>query len=249
MSTLPPFDYLRARSVDQVLEALQQPGARIFAGGTDLLVALAERRPGVADVRVLVDIKAVEDAGGVAVRSEALHIGAATTAHELAIHPLVARHAAALGEAAAVTASPALRHRATVGGNLATPHPAGDVATALLALGATAEIATAGGGRAAVPVDRLLDPGARPSGSEFIVAVRVPLGGDSAYEKMGRRRGFSRAQTAVAVCLRGETMRVAVAGPGERPRLVGAPTDDGDPLDDVSAALLARARRRIGGEP
>ena len=81
------------------------------------------------------------------------------------------------------------------------------------------------------------------------MAVQVPLGGDSAYEKMGRRRGFSRARTAVAACRRGETLRVAVAGPWERPRLVGAPGDSGDPLDDVAAALLARGRRRLGGAP
>ena len=72
---------------------------------------------------------------------DSLRVGAAVRPHTLAASRLARRVAPALAEAAAATSSPALRRRGTVGGNIVTPHPAGDVATALLALGATVEIA------------------------------------------------------------------------------------------------------------
>jgi CO/xanthine dehydrogenase FAD-binding subunit len=248
MTGLPRVGYVRARNLDEVLAALREPGARIYAGGTDLLVALKERRPSVAEVRLLVDIKSVTDARGVTEGAGALRIGALTTANELAIHPLVARHAAALSEAAAGTASPALRHRATVGGNLTTPHPAGDVATALLALDATVEMVSKDGERTEVPVYRLLGrPDSGPT-SSLLVAVRVALGANSAYEKMGLRRGFSRARAAVAVSRRQGELRIALAGRAERPRLVPDPAAGGMPLEQPHGALLACALQRIGAD-
>jgi carbon-monoxide dehydrogenase medium subunit len=242
VSALPRVDWLEARSLDEVFTALDRPGSRIYAGGTDLLVALKERRRGVADVRLLVDVKSVAEARGITRRGDSLRIGAVTSAHELVRHPLVAGHASALREAAAVTASPALRHRATVGGNLTTPHPAGDVATALLALEAAVEIASHDGRISVVPVDRVLERSDGRAASEFIVAVRVPIGGDSAYEKLGSRQGFGRARSAVAVCERAGAIRVALANVGERPRIAG-----GTDLDEPFAALLERARRRLEG--
>ncbi|MBL0172136.1 MAG: FAD binding domain-containing protein [Gemmatimonadaceae bacterium] len=62
MSDLPILSYCRPGSVEGVLHALQRRGARIYAGGTDLLVALRQRHASVRTVRVLVDIKGVGDA-------------------------------------------------------------------------------------------------------------------------------------------------------------------------------------------
>ena len=130
MSDLPDLAYVRPRHLGAARAALARPGAHVYAGGTDLLVALHERRPWARFVRTLVDVKALAPARGIVARGNTVRIGALVTAAELAASPLVRRAAPVLAEAARLTSSPALRRRGTVGGNLATPHPAGDVATA-----------------------------------------------------------------------------------------------------------------------
>ncbi len=218
MSDLPPLRYLRPRDLDEALTAIARPGACIYAGGTDLLVALSERRAWTRFVRTVVDVKALDAARGITRRAGELRIGALTTAHALATDPDVGRHAAALAEAAHLTSAPALRRRGTVGGNLVTPHPAGDIATALLALGAVAEVADASGRVADVPVAELVASHARTwPRQRLILAVRVPRTRRSAFEKVATRAAFGRAVVAVAVAGVGPRLQVALGGLGGRP--------------------------------
>ena len=80
-------------------------GACIYAGGTDLLVALTERRPWTCFVRDVVDIKQLDQARGIVTRGAEMRIGALVTAHELASHPGVRRQANVLAEAASLTSA------------------------------------------------------------------------------------------------------------------------------------------------
>jgi len=216
-ASLPPFTYFSPVSLGEALAALQEPGAMPFAGGTDLLVRL--KREGQVDggcPHLLVDIKRLAEAQGIAVSRGGLRVGALTTAAQLAEDALVASHAAALAEAARATAAPALRRRATVGGNLCTPHPAGDVAVALLALAAEAEVATPAG-RESVPVEAWLDAPAIPSSARLLLAVWTPLTRGSAFAKFGPREAFCRALVAVAVARTAHGVRIALGGVASRP--------------------------------
>ena len=214
---LPPLSYVRPRTLDEALAALVRPGRRIYAGGTDLLPALFARRSWTDGVTALVDVKDLAAARGIEDRTERLRIGALVTAAELAASPLVRRTAPVLATAARVSASPALRHRGTVGGNIATPHPAGDVATALLALDATVELIDGGAPRE-VPLGALLAPDASPwPRDRLLLAVHVAKRPRSAFEKLGGRRGFSRALVAAAVALDGPRVTVALGGMHARP--------------------------------
>ncbi|HEY8491862.1 MAG TPA: FAD binding domain-containing protein [Dehalococcoidia bacterium] len=236
MSVLPPVLYLRPSTLEEAVRALDRPGAVPLAGGTDLLVAL--QRPGEHQDRppLLVDIKGIAEAQGIRQTASGLRIGALATAAQLAGDPLVWAEAAALAEAARATAAPALRRRATLGGNLCTPHPAGDVATALVALGAEVEIAGRDG-RRTVDVeaflsrrDRALQPG------ELVLAALIPGGQRSAFEKFGSRLAFSRALVAAAVARRNEGLRVALGGVGPRPLRARHAEDAvgrGGPLEDA----------------
>lgn len=219
MSDLPELSYCRPRDLDEVLAALARPGARIYAGGTDLLVALAARRPWTAAVRELVDVKRLECLHGIVDIGDSLRVGAAVTAAALAANPLVRRVVPALAEAAAATSSPALRGRGTVGGNIVTSHPAGDVATALLGLGASVEIAGEDGPRE-LPLAELMTPRARPwPRKRLVVAVNVPKLRSSAFVKLGPRAAFSRSIVAVAVSITDGRVRVALGGMHTRPFL------------------------------
>ena len=87
----------------------------------------------------LVDVTRVVGLRGIRRENGHLIIGGGTTISDLLYDPLIAQHASALREAAAVFANPLIRNRATVGGNLVDASPAADTAPPLLALDAEVE--------------------------------------------------------------------------------------------------------------
>jgi xanthine dehydrogenase small subunit len=109
-----------------------------------------------------------------------------------------------LGELFLSFGSRLIRNAATIGGNLATASPVGDLAPALLALEATAVVVSADGDRA-VPLDQFFT-GYRRSvlrHDELIRAVRVPqpLADLTAFRKVAKRRYDDIAGVAVAFAL------------------------------------------------
>lgn len=110
-------DFVRAERVEQASRLLREgPAAPLMAGGTDLLVLKKNR---LISPRSIVYLKSIpglnrirEGAGG------GLVIGALASLHELARHPLIQRQYPALARAADSVASPQVRHKATLGGNL-----------------------------------------------------------------------------------------------------------------------------------
>ena len=78
LGKLPPFDYYRPSTLREALAVMERwdGSVGVFAGGTDLLVALKERR---LSHPVLVDIKSVAELGGIQPEYGALRIGAAVT--------------------------------------------------------------------------------------------------------------------------------------------------------------------------
>ena len=222
MSDLPAFSYFRPRTLRAALQAIARPGACIYAGGTDVIVALSTQQPWTRFVREIVDIKGVTDATGVSDLGTHLRIGALVTAHELSSHPLVRRHARALAEAAAQTSAPALRRRATVGGNITTPHAAGDITTALRALDAMVVVADRQSCDHSPLADFMSAQAAEWPLQRLVVAVHVPKCRHSAFEKVGARMAFSRSLAAAGVAEFSGGVRVALGGLGERPFL--APT-------------------------
>ncbi|MDH3291639.1 MAG: xanthine dehydrogenase family protein subunit M [Gemmatimonadota bacterium] len=113
---LPTFAYIRAQSLDEAVRQLAADGARIHAGGTDLLGCLRDR---VFHADKLVSITALPGLRGIATgRDGALRIGALTTVAEVAGNPTVRERYPGLAQAASEVASPQLRNQGTIGGNL-----------------------------------------------------------------------------------------------------------------------------------
>jgi CO/xanthine dehydrogenase FAD-binding subunit len=239
MGDLPTLRYSRPTRVDEALAALARPGACIYAGGTDLLPALGERRPWARFVRELVDIKALAAAHGITSRGTTLRLGALTTAQALATHPAVRRYAAALAEAANQTSAPALRGRGTIGGNLTTPHPAGDVTTALLALGASVEVAEGDAVRTLPLADFMSAQAATWPHQQLVLAVRVRRCRRSAFERLAARAAFSRALVAVAVAVVDRRVQVALGGLRARPFLATSTAAAARRSPEALAAALA----------
>lgn len=111
------FEYARAASVDEVVGALQHDRAvRPLAGGTDLLPLV---KADLVTPARLVDIKRAAGLDGeVRETPNGLRLGALTTVATIETHPLIRSQYPVLAEAAAIAASPQLRHMATLGGNL-----------------------------------------------------------------------------------------------------------------------------------
>ncbi len=134
--------YLRPMSIDEALEMLAEHrgSARIVAGGTDLLL---EMDRGIRSVNVLIDISRTPGLDGIELAGDYLSIGAGVTHNEIVTSALAVARALPLAQACWEIASPQLRNRATIVGNLVTASPANDTISPLRALGTTVAIASA----------------------------------------------------------------------------------------------------------
>ena len=112
---LPNFDYVRPGSAKDAIKHLSSAGARIHAGGTDLLNCLRDGVYGadkVVSLSKLPGLKGINGSGG------GLKIGAMTTINEVATNAAIKAQYTALAQAAASVASPQLRNQGTIGGNI-----------------------------------------------------------------------------------------------------------------------------------
>ena len=117
MLTLPQFEWVRPRTVEETLAALsERPGETlVVAGGTDAVPNLKHR---LHEPRVVVHIGGVRELHFVRDAQDGLHLGALVTLAELARHPVVLSDFPSLAKAAGLVAGPQLRNMGTLGGNL-----------------------------------------------------------------------------------------------------------------------------------
>src|SRR3954471_18166521 len=161
-------------SLADALAALaDEPGSLVLAGGTDLMVQVNEgvRRPGPAPVLALAGVPELR-----AVRREAddLVVGAGVTYTELMGEP-VADAAPALAQAARTVGSPQIRNAGTLGGNLGTASPAGDLLPVLAAVEARIVLRSLASERVLPITTFLTGPKRTALGPrELICEVRVP---------------------------------------------------------------------------
>jgi len=110
------FAYVCTDSIREAVKQLTSDGARLHAGGTDLLGCL---RDNVFDAEKVVSISRLNALRGIRETPEGgLRIGALTTITEVAESPLVRHRYRALAQAASEVASPQLRNQGTIGGNI-----------------------------------------------------------------------------------------------------------------------------------
>jgi carbon-monoxide dehydrogenase medium subunit len=134
---LPPFTLHRPASMAQASSLLTELGdeAAAYCGGTELLLAM---KLGLASYEHLVDLKRVTALAGVRAADDgALHIGAATTHHDVETSAALRTRYPELPAMISQVANLRVRSVGTIGGNLCFADPHSDPAPFLIALGAT----------------------------------------------------------------------------------------------------------------
>ena len=148
-----PFDYARARSVDDAIALLEEHGeeARLVAGGHSLLPMM---KLGLASLEMLIDINDLTDLTRIWVEGDVLRIGAMVRHADLLASAVVGEQYRMLHEAERVIADPVVRNRGTIGGSLCHADPAEDLSAALGALRAECVVRGSSGERV-VPLREL----------------------------------------------------------------------------------------------
>ena len=114
--TMPNFSYVRPKSLKEAIQQLSSKGARIHAGGTDLLGCLHDD---VFQVKKVVSLSPLDELRGVRqTKDGGLRIGALTPLVEVVNSEPIKEHYPALAQAASDVASPQLRNQGTLGGNI-----------------------------------------------------------------------------------------------------------------------------------
>jgi xanthine dehydrogenase small subunit len=192
--------FSRPSSLDTLLATLASaPDAMVIAGATDLGVEAnlrGKRWPH------LVSVEAVPEMQQFAVTDAAITIGAGVPLSE--IGRMWTDAPEAVREWLELFASPSIRNRATLGGNLATASPIGDAAPLLLALDAVVHIAGPEGRRTRALSSFFLGyrrTALRPR--EVIVAIDIPrpLPSRLRFYKVSKRRLDDISTVAAAMAL------------------------------------------------
>ena len=161
----------RPTELEQVFTLLQEnPDATLIAGGTDLGLELSHKTANFSKLVALEDVKELRQLN---IASEQVEIGAGLPLSllEQKLHGIFP----ALDEMLYWFAARQVRNRATLGGNLATASPIGDLPPVLLALDAEVKLQSAKGERT-VPVAEFFEDYRQSvlQQGEIIVSVVIP---------------------------------------------------------------------------
>ena len=113
---IPYFAFRAPSTLEEALSILDDhKGARVLAGGTDLIPLM---RYGLDTPDVVMSLKNVTDLKGIKLENKELNIGAMTPLGDLLSARVVKEHFRALYQAVEAVAAPPIRNTATVGGNI-----------------------------------------------------------------------------------------------------------------------------------
>lgn len=188
-------------SIREISELLGRFGesAKIYAGGTELLLAMKE---GLVQYERLINVKGVQGLNEVNAGNGAIKIGALCTHHQLETSPVLQQKLPSLVKLEQNVANVRVRQVGTMGGNLCFAEPHADPGTLLMALDAKM-IAEKVSGKREIAAEKFfvdayetcLEP------DELLTTIEVPLpaaNSASAYLKFGY---LERPSVGVAVAL------------------------------------------------
>lgn len=216
------FDYARPQQLAEALQILSEYKAngRVLAGGTDLANMM---KMGFKVPQMMVDIKQIKELQGIREEKDGVVFGANLTFTEIIESKLVKEKLYIIWEAANLVASPGVRNRATMVGNICSAVPCLDSATPLLVLEANVLVQNAAGKRS-IPIHQWFVDARKTAlaEDEMVTGIFIPIpkqknGG--CYQKMMRYSGEDLSQANVGLlALEDKTFRVAFGSVGPIPK-------------------------------
>jgi carbon-monoxide dehydrogenase medium subunit len=178
------FAYIAPKSLQEAVGLLDDPDAKVIAGGHSLLPLMKLR---LAQPKLLVDIGRIPGLAYIRSEDGVLAIGAMATYRQIQLSEDVHRAAPVLAEAAHEVGDPQVRAKGTLAGALAHADPAGDLPAVALALGGTV-LAVGPSGEREIDLDGFFVDMLTTSlqEREIIREVRLrrqPAGAGAAYQK------------------------------------------------------------------
>ena len=210
---LPKFEYFAPRTLGEALRLLAEKGdgARILAGGTDLLIRMKQ---GLIKPQAIISLEGISELKTIRFAPKiGLTIGAMARLVEVTSHPDIRKHYPAVAYAAQETANVQVRNMGTVAGNLCNAAPSADNAPTLMALGAEVTLAGPDGARR-LPLDQFFK-GPRLTAlapEELLISIFVPYPrahSGSSYQHLSARGKVDISAVCVGVmaAFDGETCR------------------------------------------
>ncbi|CAN5415093.1 FAD binding domain-containing protein [soil metagenome] len=251
------FDYVRAESIDEVLETLGKEGgdARIMAGGQSLMAMLNMR---LAKPKTLIDIMRVNELDRIETKADRVTIGAGVRQAALLAWPELAETLPLISQALPWTGHEQTRSRGTICGSVAHADPSAEMPLVMIALGGEVHLRSAKKRRRVSAKDFFTGMMATGrANDELIEAVSFPNNATRcAFREVARRHGDFAIVACAAVAIPGG-VRLVVGGVADVPtardwsRLEVSALDDAlnafayelEARDDVHAT--ARYRRDL----
>ena len=200
---LPELDYLAPKTIGEALSLLSQykGKARLIAGGTDLIPQLKGR--GIEPLQYIIDLKDIPDLDYINYdEAKGLAIGALATIKAVLDSTVIRDKFSVLSQAAENMASPQVRNRGTIAGNICNAVPSADSAVALLVLEARLKLVGPKGERVVKIEDFFTGPNQTTLDGEILTEIQVPTpppNSKGVYLKLGPRKAMDLAIVGVAV--------------------------------------------------
>lgn len=136
--------FFNAKSVEEVVDLLDQhkEDAKIIAGGTDLVIALNDKK---ISPKVLIDISKIDELRKIEEVDGKIIVGAAVTYTHIMDYIKGDNNLKGLYDAVRSIGSPQIRNKGTIGGNIGHSSPAADSIPPLIALKAKVKLASKNG--------------------------------------------------------------------------------------------------------
>ena len=211
-------------SVQEAADLLNRYGdsAKVYAGGTELLLAMKE---GLVHYERLINVKQLKGLNEVRLDNGTVSVGALCTHHQLESAPLLKERLPALVDLEKNVANVRVRQAGTIGGNLCFAEPHADPGTLLLALGATLVAQRSSSRREIAAADFFIDAYETSlAADEVLSEIRIPAPAARsgiAYLKFGYLERPS-VGVAIALTLNGgiSDAKIAVGCAGPAPKRV-----------------------------
>ena len=200
---LPKFNYLAPTTLDEALSLLSEyrGRAKVIAGGTDLVPKLKRRE--IRAPEYVIDLKGIPGLDEIKFDASGLTLGAMVTIEMVESSAKIQQRLGILAQAAQSMASPQVRNRGTIAGNICNAVPSADSAPPLLTLGARLKIVSGKGERTVNIEDFFTGPSQTALDEDEILAEiqlsSIPPNGKGVYLKLTPRRAMDLAIVGVAV--------------------------------------------------